>query len=157
MFNYIPQAITWSVNNKVVWELYYRNRTIDSSFDVNREWISANFEWELLTENWETITKDWQNLTTGFIQSTEPVEVNERDLISLQVNYGLNPSMSICKIWIKNIDVSFQSFDYALKMISRTDPQCRNLGLVQNYYTCLRCQTPFTGNRDQWLYLMYDN
>ena len=157
MYNYIPPSITWSVNNKVIWELYYRERMIDSSLDVNREWISASSQWDILKDLWETITKEWNLLTDGFLQTTEPVEVNERDLISLQVNYGLNPTMSICKIWIKNIDVSFQSFDYALKMISRKDPQGRDLGLVPNLYTCLRCQTPFTGNRDQWLYLMYDN
>ena len=86
--------------------------TMDEAIGANPRVLKSEYTSSMEYKDlWETITKEWDLLTDGYLQTTEPVEVNERDLISLQVNYGLNPSMSICKIWIKNIDVSFQSFD----------------------------------------------
>lgn len=129
---YIPESITWSVNNKVTWSLYRVARQIDGQLDVKRPWTD----------------------TEQVIYTTDIQALNVRDNAILAQEQSLALGDSVVKVWWKDANLDFTQFNYALKMVARTDPFGENLDMARGFYRILNTQSNFGLQREQWVFLV---
>ena len=76
---WIPETLTYSLNNKCTWDIYSREREIDSQVDITRPWEE----------------------TEDTLETTDPVLVQEQDAIMMTAALGLVASKVIFKIWVQ--------------------------------------------------------
>jgi hypothetical protein len=115
--------------------LLARERTIDTQLDVTRSWDDTGEE----------------------IESIEPIAISTRDNILIQQNSGLEPSDSVMKIWVKDIQLDFTANEYSLEMIGRNTPCGEDLQLLVGYYYILTTSSALGLDRDQWIFLTRKN
>jgi hypothetical protein len=115
--------------------LFQRERTIDTQLDVTRSWDD----------------------TGEAIESIEPIAISTRDNILIQQNSSLEPSDSVMKIWVKDIQLDFTANEYSLQMIERTTPCGEDLQLLVGYYYILTTSSALGLDRDQWIFLTRKN
>ncbi len=134
MYQYIPNAITWALNNKVTWALYSKVRNIDDQLDTDRGWIDSG----------------------EVIYSTEPQSLSIRDAAIIQQSSPLAIDRPVCKIWAKNLELDWQIYNYALKMTARTTPPGKALDLIVGKYLILSDSLAYGVSRDSWISLAFD-
>jgi len=128
---FIPDQLTYALNNKCTWRLDTKDREIDSQNDI---------------------ALDWEDSGTC-IETTDPVLVPTQDMIMLNASVGLAASKVVFKVWVKEINLDVEMLNTSLVNIERTQPSGECLELLEGRYVLISNTVDYGQNREGWLFL----
>jgi hypothetical protein len=134
MYNYIPESMSWFVNNRCTWVLCEKERTIDTQIDSTPSW----------------------NQTQYCLYSTEPMALSIRDQAIVTADLGLRLSDSVVKIWVKDFDFDFDINVNSLLMTERITSCGNCLEPITGYWKLLSSSNSGL-QKESWLLITRAN